>query len=397
MSVFKPNKILNGEILKQLDRENLIGLIEEDRDRIEAAYLAFPSPDPNDDYNFNRLAWFYLDPSNGIPAKLADAFSFIDPLTQGAAVDEIQDELLDAKIFPPETAKFSDADWAVFAYRKQPSIVLRLFPRYASRGSPACQRFRASTAKLPPINLDAVPKLTEKLTEFFKAKKLGDKCTVEIFAEKDGSRTAIVKHGEAFCRIGMIEDDQPAALGHPERFDIIHIGANPAELAVFAKRRSIQEAYRVLFGEHLFGDDELFVGTATYTLAPLGEDALAVCNDKLIPGLTSVAITELHYKFGGFNEEETILRGKNVLYRYDADGRATPRILPRRAPCRVKFSLQIEGIEDPLILEIKPPYTARPSRLCDSDVPEKWLVNAGIDIGIPEDAPAEKPELVGAT
>lgn len=394
MSAVKPTRIANPEVLRQVDPANFRAFAQPFVDHFDRHGISLPPIDRNADYDYERLASFLLNTSNNHPPELIDALFYVNPLCDDEAQDELTQELEDAGFEPPADMKMSAADWTLFAWRVAPEIVVRLFPRYSQRAGRSVQCFRARGDILPPIALDKLSDLDADCKRWFTKKRRGENTSLRHFPEKDGSHSFIVRHGTTFARVGLMEADRPAASGHPETYDLIQVHTNPPCLLVVAKGQTIQRYYRSVFGEHLFGDVNAFAGDATYTLDPLRESAVHVSENCLVPGLLAVSVTELSYNFGGINEERTVYRAKNLAYRYDDDGRPQERKLPRSAPGFAKLALRLQGVEGLVYLDIKPPCTARPSRLCDGDIIDAFLLKAGIKNGIPENAPSS--ELVVA-
>lgn len=396
MSAFKPTRIVNVEVLQQLDRANFLAFAEPFRGHFERWAMPLPSLNPDDGYDFHALMVFLQNTDNGHPPELLDALHFLNPFCAEDANDELVAELDSLKLIPAGGNAYSAADWAIFAWRAAPEVIVRFFPRFALRPGHSVHSFRARSGTNPSLSLAKLADLEGELRRWFNHKKRGDGTTVRHFVEKDESHTFVVRHGETFARFNVMESEKSASVGHPATFVVVQLNLNPLVLRVVSKSAAVQQFCRVKFGEFLFEDPELFDGPATYTLAPLRQSALHISRDCLVPGLVSVAVTELHYVFGGLNEERMILRGKNLAYRFDDDGIAQERTLPKCAPTFARFALQLQGSDDLVYVDVKPPNGARPSRRCDGAIIAAFLAKAEIMIGVPEDAPEPVPELVGA-
>lgn len=396
MSLFRPNRIVNPEVLSKLDRANFLAFVEPHIGHFAHWKVALPTLDPDEKYDFPALAAFLLDTTKNHPVSLIDTLFYVDPLCIDEAHDELVEELEELGHTPPEGAKYSTADWVIFAWRVDPDVVVRLFPRYSQRPGRSVQHYPAKHDELPPIQLVNLPAAEAACSGWFKKKRRGAGTTIRHALEKDGTHSFVIRHGEPFARIGIMEANEPAAVGHPESYDLVQVQLNPPCLLVVAKRPAIQRYYRTLFGDYLFGDADAFMGKAPYTLDPLRGSARHVCEDCLVPGLTSVALTELHYNFGGVNEERLIRRGKNLAVRYGPDGQPSERILPNAAPTFCRLALKLKNVEALIYLDVKPPYTARPSRPCSTEIINAFLSKAEIMNGVPENAHQPAPEPVGA-
>jgi len=127
-------------------------------------------------------------------------------------------------------------------------------------------------------------------------------------------------------------------------------------------------------GLHLFGGEDFFPGTGKYTLEPLRTDgpAALVCTD--VDGMEWVKLKEIHFFWGGSENEIEIRKASDVFAAFEARGRSLPaksRII--RASFQVKFS----DSKTPRTVTIRPSNIAQYTRDDDSAVVEEWLVKRG--------------------
>jgi hypothetical protein len=230
------------------------------------------------------------------------------------------------------------------------------------------------------------------MDDWFKEKRRGRGTRVFVYPD-DHEVRFLVRHGEPFKREeSLIGADVSSVCYRPLKYDVVVFDRQLGELRINARLVGEKALYRRLFGEHLFGDENCFPGTAKYTLEPLreyGADALA-CGD--IDGIESIVLTEVHFLWGGTHREIEIRKAADVFAALEARGRKVPekaRII--KAIFKVKFA----DSKTPRSVKIRPSNIAEYTRDSDAAVLEEWLTFRGFIVN--EEAGANVAQTVAGT
>jgi len=110
----------------------------------------------------------------------------------------------------------------------------------------------------------------------------------------------------------------------PEKHDVLVYEPSIGELRINAASKWEKDLYRRKFGLHLFGGEDFFSGTGEYTLEPLRTDgpAALVCTD--VDGMEWIKLKEIHFFWGGSENEIEIRKASDVFAAFEARGRTLP-------------------------------------------------------------------------
>ena len=393
MPAFRPNRIAAPEVLKRLSRNNLLRLLTPFRDHLKGVSLPPPDTglDDSTEYSFPHLAAALMDTAEPPPQKLAEALFFI----HHCATDEAEEHLESALRkkaedenkslgMPPDDDldrhlprdKSTPEDLALHAWLLDHEILESVYPLLKMADPKSAMNYPARTAKIGAPKLDRLDALTSCLDQWYhKKKRRCEGTTIKHHLDDEGVHHFVIKRPDSYARLGVMGKPDPEDFGFPERFDLVMIRRDPAEMIVVARPKGVREKYRQDFADFLYGDANLFEGVDKYTLKPL--DSPLTINFTGRPGtiLSEVKLVLTHHSFG---PRRSVTHQDPDLI--DGLSREKGKIhLPKMAPKRAKFALFFDGDVDKkgapraVFLEIEPPHTCRYSRHCDTDAVDAWL------------------------
>ena len=391
MSAFRPNRIADPEVLKNLSRDNLLRLLKPHKDFLEQAHSSLPPADRRQDesseYSFHHLAAALLDTTHPPPKALALALHFIhycatdegEEAIEAVLTDKAKEEKVEDDTYMPK-GHSSHADMALHAWLLDSEILESIYPLLRMSELKSSMRYPAKAPKISQPKLDRVPALMASLDHWYQKKKRRcEGTTIRHRLDEDGWHHFAIKRPDSYSRLGIMGKKDPEEFGFPERFDLVMIRREPAEMIVVARPKGIREHYRQVFAEYLYDDAKLFEGTEKYTLAPLLQPITVNFSGRPGTSLEEIKLTQTHHTFGKgrsvTHQDPDIIEGMN---------REKGKIrIPKFAPKRAKFALFFDGAVDkkgvskPVLLEIEPPHTCRYSRPCDTDAVDSWLEEEG--------------------
>lgn len=220
-------------------------------------------------------------------------------------------------------------------------------------------------------------RLERELDDWFEEKRRGRGCRVFAYPDVHEVRF-LVRHGEPFKREESLAGaDVSSVCYRPLKYDVVVYDRQLGELRINARLVGEKKLYRLLFGKHLFGDENCFPGTAKYTLEPLreyGADSLA-CGD--IEGIESIILTEVDFAWGGAQGEVEIRKAANVFAAFEARGRSMPE---RARIIKAVFKVKFADSNTPRSVKIRPSNIAEYTRDSDAGLLEEWLQLRGFII-----------------
>jgi hypothetical protein len=391
---FSPKSFAQPDLLKSIQPENLLRLLEVQRPFFEDKGFVFPAGgDGRIDYL--SLAGILAQPDESMDSDLVEAFHLIGNL----GTDENFDALLDAAHRSSIDAGDGEAtapDLAARIWLADPQILERMERADLFDRRKKFESFRARVREdVTPI--EALPsdftELEQDLDGWFVSRKRGPGCKV-IRKDAPGEVRLLVQHGQPCKREPSRKGrDSSCTFYRPERTDVIVYDFINNELRINASALAELKFYREMFGKHLFGDEQKFIYVEKYTLEPLkeqGEEALR-CRD--IAGMEWVRLTQIEYDWGGAFEHVEKHKAHDV---FKALAVIRRRIEPTAEIRVAKFAVKLEGQRRPRSVLIRPRNIAEYGRGEEALIIEEWLRARGfVLVGSAAYAEAE-PAVAGA-
>jgi len=325
------------------------------------------------DLDYGALVKVFMSPDTDTPKALVDALYHIHEMATPEGMDELLHEAENNNIHLDDDPDHSPADVAVQVWLQNKDLLERKHAEQYLTRPRSFEYFQTEASPVPDFNHPSTETLTalqNDMDDWFEKKKRGRGSKVFLYP-KNNEVWFLVRHGEPFKREGSLEEGQSSSVFYrPEKHDVLVYEKSTGELRINAKSKGEKDLYRKKFGLHLFGNEDFFPGTGKYTLEPLktdGADSL-VCTD--IEGMGKVILKEIHFYWGGAENEREIRKADNIFAAYQARGRSIP------ANARItKASFQVEFTDSktPRTVTIRPSNIAQYARDDDSTILEKWL------------------------
>ena len=327
--------------------------------------------------DYDRLVAVLMSPGRDTPEELLEALFLVHEMATREAMDILLDQAerhgiaLDG---PPDPTA---ADVAVKVYLKDRALLERTHAeRYLAR--PRCfQYFCTAVRPVPPFRWPSrrrLAALEKDLDDWFEHRKRGRVSRVFAYPKND-SIWFLVRHGDPFRREGSIEEGETSSVFYrPEKHDVLVYGPVLGEIRMHACSKGEKDIYRVLFGRHLFADEDFFPDTCKFTLEPLRRDgpASVVCTD--VDGMDWVRLQEIRYFRGGTEKEVEVRRANDLFVVLEGGGRG----IPARAPIiRASFQVKFNDSKTARSVTISPSNTVQYARDSDADLVETWLRKRG--------------------
>lgn len=358
------------EIFRGIDPENLISLLADHSQALEALGVNLPDRADAAAIDYERLMALLMEPEK-LPADLREAFYFIHEMATDEGMACLLEAAEEAGIEIVGTPGPTPGDAAVQVWLKDRELLERKHAEQFLRNPRTFESFGTAVSPVPTYRdpMALADKIKKDLDDFFEKKKRGRNTKVFPYV-RDDSVWFLVRHGDPFERRGAI-DDKGESVGvyyWPEKFDVLVLDPVEGELRINARNKGEKKEYRKAFGRHLYRNDGFFGGESKYTLEPLrekGEDAIAP-----VEGMDDVRLTEVDFLWGGSHNEREIRKADDIFAAYKERGRAFPAKAPIIKACfRVTFS----DSDTPRTVTIKSPNVAQYTRDADSVIVERWL------------------------
>lgn len=344
---------------------------------LESKGLRLPKQAQANHLDYASLASILMTPDEDMPQDLIESLYCINEMSTPEGMDNLLDGAAVKGITIDMGSKLSPMDVAIWMWLQDRDVFEREHAEHF-HVSP-CTFVCFQSAKKPDIvfhdpGRDVINALEKDLDNWFDGRNRGRGSRV-IFYPREGGIRFLIRHGEPFKREGCIENGRSSCIYYrPEKHDLLIYQPITGELQIHAGANGETEAYRMLLGRHLFGDDHHFPGIVKYTLEPLktdGEMSL-VCSD--IPEMEHVTLREIRYFWGGKYSECEIHKADDIFAVLEDRNEKIPQE-PRliKACFQVKFS----DSKTPRSVSIRPSNIAQYCRDSDCDIIEEWLAKRG--------------------
>lgn len=379
MQCCRPQCFSHPDVLEAVSPKWLIRFLEPHSAFLESKGLVLPAPSEScENLDYHKLLDILMTPDAEMPRELVDSLYYLHEMATPEGMDslleeaEAQDISIDPEPAPLDVAIqmwLHDEDLLKHHHAEQSLEKPFTFVYFQSVEKP--------NARLWVPDPDIVYALESDLAEWFDKRKRGRNCRVACYNREHGI-WFVVGHGELAKREGCACSHRHGSVFYrPERHDLVIYQPGTGELQVHAGTRCETEAYRMLFGRHLFGDDHHFPGTAKYTLEPLRTDGEAslVCSD--VDGLDSIRLREIQYLWGGMHSDCQIHRSDDVFAAMKDHHEAIP---PEARITNACFQVLFSDSTAPRVVSVQPSNVAHYQRESDCERVEKWLKNRGFSL-----------------
>lgn len=358
------------DLLKRIQRENLLQLLEPHRLFFDMKGFSLPAGDDGE-IEYLALAGVLAQPDEDMPSDLVEALHVIGNFSG----DEHFDDLLELahRIALEVGGDATAPDLATRIYLHDPQILERKAREVLFGKRKNFESYRAAN----PDDLIAIDKLPEDLTpleaeldQYFKSKKHGVGCRV---IRKDSACEVrfLVQHGQP-CR------REPSRKGtestytffRPEKTDVVILDVAHNEMRINASNLSALRQYRALFGKHLFRDENRFVFAAKYTLDPLKKDGQPSLNCRDIEGIESVRLREIEYRWDGAFDHVETHRAEDLFKALVILNRVVEKESHIR---KAVFKIKLDGENKPRTVTIKAGNKSGYNRGEEATMIEDWL------------------------
>lgn len=385
MSKFSLRRFANLEVLKSIRVEALLALLRRHEQHFSARSVVLADGSGMPDYA--GIARVLMSPDESTPNDLVDDLYYVDEMATDAGMESLCEEI--SKLPPAQRAQLelgsdpTPADVAVMVRLHAPSLMERKHAETLLVSKRSFRYFHSANDNgkaFPKPSDEQLKTLETVLDDVFDEMKRGRKSRVFVF-EKPDEVWLLVRHGDPCKREGALNSSGTSSVYYrPEVFDVIRYDRNTRELSINAGNcKKIYDLYREKIGLHFFDDASHFPASkAKFTLDPLrtnGEEAL-VCAD--IEGMESVVLKEVHYLWGGPENEIEIRKAANVF----AALKRRNRSIPEKAQIlKAKFQIKFSDSRTPRVVTVSNSNVTSFTRDSDASAVEAWLTKRGFTIG----------------
>ena len=377
MGTYNLRRLCRPDILRAIDSHYLGALLAP-----HAAYLAnhgvtLPLEGREAPLKYMALAQLLLCPDERMPRELVDALYFIDEMATPSRVETLLSAARARGIRWHSFLDLTPAEVVLQLWLIDRRLVERVHAELAVRRFRAFDYFQAQSRALPrvPAGLpDKVQALEAELNDCFRQRGYGRYARIHL-EEQEDSVWLYIAHGGMLRREAAIEDGTPSSVCfRPVVYDSVVFVRLSGELGVHARRPWEKQLYQSLVGKHVFGDEQLFCGTAKYTLDPLWHDGEAALRCLDIPGIEWVKLGELRTFHPGRVPLCGCFRSRDLF----ASWQSRHLLVDRNAHLiGGGFHVKLLGCRNSRWLTIRPSNHAQYSRDVDRVWLEAWLERRG--------------------
>ena len=379
MPTFALKRFTHQETLKSIRTDNLLALFGR-YDSYFGDRGVTLTPANGEDIDYEGIARVLMSPDvEHTPPEMVDDLFFVDDMATPESMEALREEIATLPAAKRSTLALgpdpTPADVAVMVRLHAPDLLER---KHAERHVESKRSFeyfqpkQANSKKLKAPTDKQLKDLEATFDDAFDEMKRGRNSRVFVF-EKDEHVWFLIRRGDTCRREGTMTTSSSSSVYYrPEVFDVLRYDHRTAELSINAgTSKKICSLYREKIGLHLFGDAGHFPASSSkYKLDPLrevGEDSL-VCSD--VDGLESVVLKEVHYAWGGPENEIEVRKASDLFAAMKRRGRSIPK---KARIIQAKFDVKFSDSKTPRVVRVRPSNVA--SFTYDHDAPavEEWL------------------------
>jgi hypothetical protein len=364
------------DILRKIKQPTLIRFLLPYADYLSGRGLNLPTGE-GEEVDYLKLIEVLLAPDDDTPTGLFEALYYVDEMATQEAMDSILDDVQCRNLSIETDDETTAADVAMQTWNADKELLKRKHAEQAFCKDKSYESFQTRISPAPEIasiSPAQIANIEQAFDDGFAPKLRGRNAHIIVPQTEDGQRF-LIRHGDPFRREERADGKKTASISfRPIRYDAAHYLSERSELRINARSKWERDLYLSTLGKAFFGRDDFFQSAPRYTLEPLrdlGEQAL-VCSD--VDGLKSVVLREIHFRWGGKQNEIEVRKAKDVFAAYKARGRnfpSTPKMI------RAIFQVTFIGSTKSRPLVIRPPVTIHYARTEDSVCIDEWLAKRG--------------------
>jgi hypothetical protein len=377
MATYNLRRFSHPDGLKAIGKDHLLTLLAPHGDFLSKRGVTLPPPTSADSLDYEALVNVFMSPDADTPKGLADALYFIHEMATTEGMDELLNEAEKKGLTMDGNPDPTPADVAVQIWLQDKDLLERKHAEQYLTRPRSFEYYQTNADPIPDFKTPSrkiLGTLERDLDDWFERKKRGRGSKVFVYP-KEKEIWFLVRHGEPYKREGSIEAGESSSVFYrPEKHDVLVYVPSLGELRMNAASKGEKELYRKQFGLHLFGSEDFFPETGKYTLEPLREDGPAslACTD--IEGMEWVKLTEVHFFWGGTEDEREIRKADDVFAAFESRGRSMPA---KARITRARFQVKFTDSKTPRTVTIRPSNIAQYTRDHDSTIIEEWLDKRG--------------------
>ncbi len=367
---FNPKSFAQPDLLKSIQPDNLVRLLEPSRLFLEERGLVLPAgPDPVIDYL--QLSGILAQPDEFMPPQLIEGLHVISQLGTDANFDQLSE--IAQRNFIEIGAEATAIDLAASLWLEAPEM---LVIKEREIGAHRRRKFESFCARDPadvrrPEDLPReFAALEEDLEGWFLAKKRGIGCRV-LRTDSPGEVRFLVQHGQLCKREPSRKGrESTCTFFRPEKTDIVIYDCVYNELKISASTIGEVRLYLEKFGQHVFGDRDRFVYARKYTLNPLKRLGRAALRCRDVGGMEWVKLTELNQTWEDSPDSFDRLKSPDVFQCLERRGK---QIDPDADLIHARFAIKLSWATSPRPALVRPPNIAEYGRGEEAAVIEQWF------------------------
>jgi hypothetical protein len=394
MSTFTLRRFTSQETLKSIRADNLLSLLGKHGAYFASRGVTLDARAGEDrtaapvdgEIDYEGIAQVLMTPEEATPRELVDDLFFVDEMATPEGMEALREEI--AKLAPAERKPLefgpapTPADVAVIVRLHAPAILERTHAEILLSSKRSFHYFQPANGNSKPFTKPTdkqLRSLEAVFDDFFDKMKRGRNSKIYVF-ERPEEVWLLVRHGDPCKREGALSSSGSSSVYYrPEVFDVIRYDHKTSELSINAgSSKKIYDLYREKVGLHFFGDALYFpAGMAKFTLDPLrsdGESSL-VCVD--VDGMDSVVLQEVHYFWGGPENEVEIRRASNIFKAMQRRDRSIP---DNARISRAKFQVKFTDSKTPRMVTVSNSNVSSFTRDSDAPIVDAWLTKRGFAI-----------------
>ena len=362
------------------------GLLEELFGRFTAELaeteLAVPASTLSDDEYFREWSRLLLSPE-GLPDRVNDVLHDIQVLSGAQGHERLREAVAERDLKIAWDEQTTREEVAVRVWLAAPALVAKKCNELKLRRLSAFAFFEKEpnsfTWQAGSVgSRGRMGDLVGRLDDWFAANDRGQETAVVEQYDLFGEEWYLIRHGDTYAREAKVERRTLEVLHfRPAKDDVVVYSARRDELRINAKTKRERDLYRMAFGHYLHGDDYYFCEAATYSLEPLRSLGEAALEGDDHGGVSRAVLTRL---------EVDLCNGQNQVYSLEANDlfqcrwprEGTGLVIPAGARLRrARFLVFIDGSEEPVELQVKPPNVLRLGRHSAAAAIHEWLSARG--------------------
>jgi len=290
------------EILKKLDRENLLTLLRKFSDYFNTRNLPFAITETEitDSFDFEKLAQEFSHPVFDGTTNMFDALELIESMAKPRYAPFVLDYLDDAlfrKDFEPENAALNNS---ILVYLNAPTELFRIKESVQIENPQCFTIIKGKKLDTPlPYRDEFASELTRRLDDIYDSKRFGRGIRVKHYTVNDEEYFLIRKGMPHTCQQTVGGDLSTVNVYfRPEAYDVVIYSPakNELKMSISNARKWMWTVYPITFSEVFFGDEDSFEKKRCISFTRFQELGAKAMECPRGEPITSVVVTEISSK-----------------------------------------------------------------------------------------------------